>query len=518
MSLEYKHLEPDQQIEAKLTISLSTESSIEWLKSNALKKNPQNFFSGSTDLKDFVNSQYAKRKDPTLSLAVARYGTHIETLKELYRSGDHFIKMAILANSLVGPADYLVCGIIEESEAEKLILDPNTPDDQIHALFTNPNINREFLEKVVKREGDFKDLSDDMFSNIVIYISLNPICSEKYDDTFMDGYAEYSFGKLPSALFSLISIVPVNRNWAITLKKLLEKLALDWPPNDISLNVKDRWFNPEKKDDQDEASDLVLDSFHYLRKEIAKTFFRHSSSEDTKEISPNHQDQAIREVYYENITPGELFGGGIYKKDFSYPSFEYLDEYDQDAIQEKVVSTCKKYYSLDKDDFLTCLTFNLNFWKRKQERGLLRDLSWHLPNKDGNMDAPNLYNGRERIMLREYPHFFVDDDFADIPEELSLKNEISKINEKLEQIYSHQEIQFKEVEEIEEEAKNQVKKILDVTNQQLEKVSRDLNEISEKNIIQQLIDRIETIERKQLSTAWMWLIIILLILILLTKH
>jgi len=58
---------------------------------------------------------------------------------------------------------------------------------------------------------------------------------------------------------------------------------------------------------------------------------------------------------------------------------------------------------------------------------------------------------------------FVDDDFADVPEELSQDNKIEKINE-------------------------------------------------------QLIARIEMIEKKQLSSRWMWLIIFLLILILLTKH
>ena len=58
---------------------------------------------------------------------------------------------------------------------------------------------------------------------------------------------------------------------------------------------------------------------------------------------------------------------------------------------------------------------------------------------------------------------FVDDDFADVPEELSQDNKIEKINE-------------------------------------------------------QLIARIELIEKKQLSSRWMWLIIFLLILILLTKH
>ena len=66
-------------------------------------------------------------------------------------------------------------------------------------------------------------------------------------------------------------------------------------------------------------------------------------------------------------------------------------------------------------------------------------------------------------MLNKYPQFFNDDDFADVPEELSQDYKIEKINE-------------------------------------------------------QLIARIEMIEKKQLSSRWMWLIMFLLILILLTKH
>ncbi len=49
-------------------------------------------------------------------------------------------------------------------------------------------------------------------------------------------------------------------------------------------------------------------------------------------------------------------------------------------------------------------------------------------------------------------------------------------------------------------------------------VKNEIKEISNENIIQQLIARVEMIEKKQLSSSWMWLIMFLLILILLTKH
>ena len=49
-------------------------------------------------------------------------------------------------------------------------------------------------------------------------------------------------------------------------------------------------------------------------------------------------------------------------------------------------------------------------------------------------------------------------------------------------------------------------------------VKNKIKEISNENIIQQLIARVEMIEKKQLSSSWMWLIMFLLILILLTKH
>jgi len=47
-------------------------------------------------------------------------------------------------------------------------------------------------------------------------------------------------------------------------------------------------------------------------------------------------------------------------------------------------------------------------------------------------------------------------------------------------------------------------------------VKNKIKEISNENIIQQLIARVEMIEKKQLSSSWMWLIMFLLILILLT--
>ena len=48
-------------------------------------------------------------------------------------------------------------------------------------------------------------------------------------------------------------------------------------------------------------------------------------------------------------------------------------------------------------------------------------------------------------------------------------------------------------------------------------VKNKIKEISNENIIQQLIARVEMIEKKQLSSSWMWLIMFLLILILLTN-
>ena len=49
-------------------------------------------------------------------------------------------------------------------------------------------------------------------------------------------------------------------------------------------------------------------------------------------------------------------------------------------------------------------------------------------------------------------------------------------------------------------------------------VKNKIKEISNENITQQLIARVEMIEKKRLSSSWMWLIMFLLILILLTKH
>jgi len=518
MTSEYEHLSYDQQIEAKLTTSLSTESAIEWLKANASKKGSSMLSSNTNNLKDFVNSSYVKRDDPNLSLAVARYGTHIETLKKLYQSDDPVIKMAILANSSIGPEGFLQDGIIEKSEAIKLILDPEVNSDFIKALFSNPHIDREFLTEVVEKENEFKDIDDNTFTLIIWTIISNPILLEKYDDTIMDGYAEYSFDKLLFSLFSLVSTVPVNKNWAAILQPLLFKITLPYVSDDISLNVIDRWFNPETEDDKGELSDMEKDTFFFLRTEIAKVFLK-SHGNHREKISPNHQDKAIRLAYYENTKPTEFFDWGIANKDFEYPSFESLDECDLNETQEKVVSTCKKYFELDKEDFVDSLIDNLSFWKRKQERELLRDLSWNLPTKDSYMDHPNHYRAQESYLLSKHPHFFYDDEFANLPEKILQNNKIEKINEKLEQIYSRQEIPFKEIQD---EQRNQIKKILDETNQQLEDVSRDLKsqikEISDKSIITHLIDRIKIIEKKSLSTAWMWLIIFLLILILLTKH
>ena len=235
-------------------------------------------------------------------------------------------------------------------------------------------------------------------------------------------------------------------------------------PDNISPNILGRWFDPENKEDKDKSSNEMSSGFFLLRKAITKILLESVRDEDKKEISPNHQDKAVRLACYENTSPAELFQTSVFDKNFKYPSWQYLREYPPDDSQKKFVSACEKYFALDKNDFIDSLIYNLSFWERKQERELLHNLSWNLAeDKHSSMDVPNSYRRRESYMLNKYPQFFNDDDFSDVPEELSWDDKIEKINE-------------------------------------------------------QLIARIEMIEKKQLSSSWMWLIIFLLILILLTKH
>jgi hypothetical protein len=520
-----EELKFQDQIDAQLATALSTESAIEWLKSNAIGKRQDGLFrSTSTRLKDIINISYASRDEPSVNLAVAKYGTHIETLKKLYQSDDPVIKMAILANPLIGPEAFMRGGVIEKSEAIKIIKNPEVNWHFIDALFSNPNIDREFLTEVVIKENEFKDIDDDTFLMIIVAINSNPLIPEKYDDTILDGWAEHSFGRLPDSLIGLLLSVPVNKSWAWLLCDLIPKIKKRYS-GQIKPSVLNRWWDEEKgqgknltDQKKDKDAECYDDNYFYLRKEIAKILL---TSHD--ELSPAHQDQAVRLAYYETTPPSKMFGYGIFEESFNYPGFKSSNKNNLNETQKKVVSVCENFFAQDKNKFIKSLIGNLSFWEREKERDLLNSLSWNLAeDKSSMMDVPNTYRMYEEDFRKKYPKFFMDDDFAEIPEEMALNHKIVKINERLEKI--EKDLENLTSEEAKEEQKYKFKKLLDETNQELENLINSLkyefiensNERIQQlaNQIQELVKKILILQTRQTSSVWMWIILLLLVFIL----
>jgi hypothetical protein len=430
-----------EKIEAKELTQLSTELAIKWLKENCPSKKPNPFSDNNRKLKDVVNFCYFKRNSSKLMLALSRYGTHLKTLKKLYKSGNSFIKLAALTNVFIGPSGFLEEGVLSEDDALEIINGYPATGQMIDALFGNPHINRDFLERVVSKDDQYNNLKDDVLLHIIWATSGNQILSEKYDDTYLDGGAEYRFNKLPFALLNLLSSVPVNYAWAAALCKLIQKTQIPYVPDELQPELLEKWQIEGREND---THDPQLSSSFWLRVEIAKVLFSSHNDKIKQVITPDHPDKAVRFAYYQDAEPYDMFGEAVLNKGFEYPSIKFLGDNKLNKTEQSIVGKYKKYFSIDGNDFIEHLITNKNFWKKQGERDFLHDLAWNLAkDKSHHMDVPNNLRAQEQRLLRERPQFFKDDENVDISGDQSLEIKIDQINDAIKSFKEHLEAVLK---------------------------------------------------------------------------
>lgn len=418
-----------EKIEAKALTQLSNESAIEWLKANAPNENPGIFSACDNEkLRNIVNFCYYKRNETGLLLAIARYGTHLGTLKKLYRSGDKFVKLAVLTNTLVGPSSFMRENVLSENDALEIISNSDSNREMLNALFENPQTNRDFLEKVVSRKDEYETLEDDRLFYIIIALSKNPIISKQRDDIIMDGYAEYSFNQLNFALVKLLSSVPADQKWAYALGLLIQKIHIPFVPDDITPQLLERWCI----EDQGEKEDPMSSFCFSLRIEVARLLFKSHKREKKEMVNPEHKDKAVRLAYYSSAEPRDIFNSNIDGKDFWYHPFSPRGDSEMSKTQKIIVDKCNVLFALDKNDFVEHLIGNINFWKRKEERNFLHDIAWNLAeDKYSSMMCPNTYNWTEERMLKEYPNFFKDEVTGEHVEDQSIDKKLDQIISRL---------------------------------------------------------------------------------------
>lgn len=417
-----------QRTEIIMVLSLEDERACEWLEANASKGPTRH----SDDQKHKVVSwALARRSSKVVRLTVAKCGSHVPTLQKLFTQGSRSERLAVLSNIAVGPCSSFIDRgefFLPGDMAMGILERPNSREFQV--FLNNPYIDRGWLADVLKDWDATHGLTNEGKAKLVRIVSSNPVISESYNDTYIDGFSEYSHNRLNFELVELLQTVPVTVDWAFILSDLLPKLYLPFVP-DFDVDLLERWQHPDGKNER------YFDPFDQLRRHIVKYLIRRDHRSGAKnQISLDHPDSAVRNGLYSALRPNEFFKGIRLGENFEYPSFAYLGEYELTAAEDAVVQICKNCFEADKNDFIESLLENVNFWRRPQERKLLSTLCWDLAEDPVYlMDLPNMYRANEAHYIREHPEWFSDEEVdAEFPEDMPIEPRLDQIRQDISEL------------------------------------------------------------------------------------
>ncbi len=187
------------------------------------------------------------RTDPLITLSLARFGRHIEIVSEIFQSAVAAspIRMACLSNTCVAqgffgrfPEELFNWEI--EAVAEWI---STASTEEMSALFENPTLDDNFLRDLLERRNGWEVITPDRLCLIVSILIHNPRMRTPRDNSFLDGWAEFSYTSVFNAAWKLAESVPVNKDWANVLGWLYEKLETEAFSIKEPLKIAARWHS-----------------------------------------------------------------------------------------------------------------------------------------------------------------------------------------------------------------------------------------------------------------------------------
>lgn len=305
-----------------------------------------------------VDRILVRRGDPLIDLGVARFGRDVLMLKRLWRRGSDSVRLALLQNRKVGPKLSLIqeCWMTKDELATVVI---NGRQSQVQALFTNKYIHDDLFKLLFDRSPPFDAISEERWANIIFMTAANERLAKPYDETFLDGWADFSYHEVFEKAWKLAETVPVTRLWAMVLSQLYFRVR---PVNRTAdfLNVVARWRTLD--------SDDKLYTAFMVRTRLCDLV-------PAKANLLSHEDPAVRSSFYRRFS--------FRKPDEMSPMFEREPKLFIEAALE-----------------------NMTIWRHEELRHELARLAWAAPDKNHTMDLPNLFNAQERHIREKHPEWF----------------------------------------------------------------------------------------------------------------
>ncbi|HDR9217352.1 TPA: hypothetical protein QDB35_000021 [Burkholderia vietnamiensis] len=359
--------------EARLVASPS-ESVVRYLEDRGMRlaKKP---FSDTTD--EQLEQALLERHDRLIDLALARWCCHIATGRALLAANTDdstqalAIRLSLLSNVTAG-ASFMSNGptaFFGESPMEWF---PSASDEELTAFFANPSLNNQFFEAFFNGGPSWACLSEPQRLTALRALTRNPRMSTPYDQSFADGYAEYTHNKVFEAAWNMAGTLPNTRAWAFVLAWLFDVLLPIGHGVEDPLALAARW-NPE---DDEGVKHGSLSPFQHVRKGLARLALAKNPKRVEEFLASD--DPALRAAVYAT----------------------------RRLNAEQITAAVERDGAMGFDEMVR----NDQLWRNQDDRDALRAASWAVVQADPSSDLlpHNLFTGMWERMEKEHPSWFAD--------------------------------------------------------------------------------------------------------------
>lgn len=358
------------------------------------------------DVDSDLEAALLTRHVPLVTLALAKYGQHIETLRALYQDApaDSGLQLATLTNT-VAAGDYFTGfpASLIGGDAKLIEWIGSTSDMQLSALFGNPKLQDTFLANLLEGRKEWAAVNMERLAHITMLLANNERMRTPYADKHMDGYAEYSHGSVSNAAWGLAERAPTTNKWAMALSSLYDRLLPDAFSIKEPLLLVPRWIPTEKESIEREAHDLErgwVSDYAGVRKGLARLAL-------AKNFKLLHDllasdDVALRSAAY--------------------------------AAAPLTADQLNSAYEKDGELVFNMAMHNHGIWRNRESRTVLREVAWDVVKNDRNSDlmAANVYNSIRDDLAKQHPEWFKEDDDVPTPEpidEPATKSDVQQLGE-----------------------------------------------------------------------------------------
>ncbi len=384
--------EHQKRIEAAYLVKCSAQTAYDWLNE---RKRPENDKPSPFDNTPAVLEYLlVRRNDPLIDLGIARFGKSTKAIKRVFDRGNLGVRCAALSNPVVGPEGFFRTAWLNRETLQELI--KTGSDAELEALVTNPYLDDEAVEHILEKKEEFAELSEIEYLRMLIWLGKNPRIAQPYDHAILDGWAEYSHGKVFTLAWELARTMDTNPTNASVLYKLLQRthhpVGYEKPEE-----VAARW----RIEEEPEEGHHPIESSFFLRTRLADLI-------EPKDDLLNSDDLALRESFYRRFSVWE------YK---DWPKFVEKDG--KHAFNEMLE--------------------NDSLWQSEDIRRKLGDLAWEVPDPHHSMDAPNWYNWAEERKRKDHPEWFRDEneEYSDEPDAI-----IRRLDKKIDKLANSMDVDF----------------------------------------------------------------------------